>query len=569
MIPSIFRPPAALAVAAVAAVILIGACRDATVPEVIGPETTVIARRAGPSHELTTENSEWKRRFEADSGTDCYTRRFNEADTLRVDYGLNSPACASQMVVTPNPGDGTYSLWHSPTAVDGNGSSDSLVVTFSRPVGRLAILRDGTHSCYDTTIGQVVAYGPGNVELERQPFTLIQTCSDALPMLREAPTAASQGAPAAASAPYTSPYAAFAEAVLQVPAGVTRLVFLPPEEWKFTFVDPYFPSDSQALVRQGTYSLIFRADAEQPLPAVEILSAGGPNDGGSFITRATDRPENVISLRARVTPAAFADSVTWEVTGMPLHDAFNTIVPDTMPRGTAASFVVPTSNRSRVRWPVAGRVPHDPLTAAQKASDLTKKSLGFRIVAKVTDNGLTVRSQPVTVQQDERDIMREEYVEFGQDRILARAEFGTLGDSLRNLTGDYTLWPSGPRLIEKMPIMQQLAVRRFGRPITVMSGYRNPVHHFLHAGATAVNSQHLYGLATDWEIVNARARPAGYSVREYFDEIKKLTRHSAVDGCWEPDSVIVRTSSRVPAQRSLNHAHTDWRAMNLCASTWQ
>jgi uncharacterized protein YcbK (DUF882 family) len=158
-----------------------------------------------------------------------------------------------------------------------------------------------------------------------------------------------------------------------------------------------------------------------------------------------------------------------------------------MLRGTSTSFVVPRSNRSQARWPVVGRVPHDPLTAAQKASDLTKKSLGYRITAMVAANGQIVRSQPVIVKQHEIDTMREEYVEFGQARVLAFAEFGALGDPLRNLTADYTRWPSGPRLVERMPKMQELAIRRFARPITVMSGYRNPVHHFLHAGATAVN----------------------------------------------------------------------------------
>jgi uncharacterized protein YcbK (DUF882 family) len=296
--------------------------------------------------------------------------------------------------------------------------------------------------------------------------------------------------------------------------------------------------------------------------SVTVSSAAGPNPGGSFIVRT---PENVIRLEARVTPASLAPLVEWEV--VPLNDS--TIPPGAVTPGASSSFVVPAANRRQSRWPVVGRVNHPPLTAAQKASDLTKKSLGYRITAKVTANAQTVRSQSVTVQQDEIDTMREEYVEFGQQRVLGRTEFGTFGDPLRNLTADYTLWPSGPRLVEKMPIMQQLAVRRFGRPITVMSGYRNPVHHFLHAGATAVNSQHLYGLATDWEIVAAASRPAGFSVREYFDEIKKLSRSPTVDGCWEPDSVIIRTSSRIPADRSLNHAHTDWRAMSLCAPTWQ
>lgn len=253
-------------VLAVTILLVITACRDGTVSDTMRPEEAVLARRRVPSQELTLENSAWLRRFEADTGSDCYTRRFRDADTLGSSDGLNLPSCPSQMVVTPNAGDGTYSLWHSPDAMDGNGSADSLVVTFSRPVGMLTILREGTHSCYDATIGQVVAYGADGAELGRSPFNLIQTCSDALPTLREDPTAVpAHGVPASATAaPYTSPYAPFAEAELLIPAGVTRLVFLPPAVWDFTFVNPYFPDDIRQYKRQGTYSLIFRTDASAP-----------------------------------------------------------------------------------------------------------------------------------------------------------------------------------------------------------------------------------------------------------------------------------------------------------------
>lgn len=208
------------------------------------------------------------------------------------------------MTATPNAGDGTYRLWHSPDATNGDGSADSLVVTFSRPVGMLAILREGTHSCYDTTIGQVVAYGANNVELGRSPFNLIQTCSDALPSLREDPAVVHlRGIPwAASSAPYTSPYAPFAEAELAIPAGVTRLVFLPPEVWDFTFVDPYFPENMQRFTRQGTYSLIFRPEP-QSQPELRVTCA--PRQ----VIRGTS-----ISCAAVATVNSPMERVTWQFT---------------------------------------------------------------------------------------------------------------------------------------------------------------------------------------------------------------------------------------------------------------
>lgn len=99
---------------AVTTLLVIAACRDGTVSDTLRPEEAVLARRRVPANDLTMENSAWLRRFEADTGSDCYTRRFRDADTLGSSDGLNSSSCPSQMVVTPNAGDGTYSLWHNP-----------------------------------------------------------------------------------------------------------------------------------------------------------------------------------------------------------------------------------------------------------------------------------------------------------------------------------------------------------------------------------------------------------------------------------------------------------------------
>ncbi len=253
---------------------------------------------------MTLENSAWKRRFEADTGAECYTRRFVDADTLGSSDNLNLPSCPSQMVVTPNAGDGTYALWHSPDAVGGNGSPDSLVVAFSQPVGMLVILRTGTHSCYDTTVGEVVAYGADGAMLGRSPFTLIQDCSDALPALREDPAAAPRAGAAATTAPYTSPYAEYAEAVLPIPSGVTRLVFLPPAVWEFTYTDPYFPDNVQQFTRQGQYSLVFRPDPHAL--ASDVIELTMP-DGDSMPpsgTRVTNLAPIARAVAVRVRTAA-------------------------------------------------------------------------------------------------------------------------------------------------------------------------------------------------------------------------------------------------------------------------
>jgi hypothetical protein len=76
----------------VTTLLLIAACRDGTVSDTMRPEDAVLARRRIPSNDLTLENSAWLRRFEADTGSDCYTRRFRDADTLGSSDGLNLPS---------------------------------------------------------------------------------------------------------------------------------------------------------------------------------------------------------------------------------------------------------------------------------------------------------------------------------------------------------------------------------------------------------------------------------------------------------------------------------------------
>lgn len=117
-----------------------------------------------------------------------------------------------------------------------------------------------------------------------------------------------------------------------------------------------------------------------------------------------------------------------------------------------------------------------------------------------------------------------------------------------------------------MPVLDSLSRSWFRFSPVVLSGFRNPVHHFIHANAHARDSQHLHGDATDWEIQNASSRPAGYDKEQWFTELFKMTRAAVVDGCWEPAATIKDTNYR---DHSLNHAHSDWRDMRWCSDKWK
>ena len=262
-----------------------------------------------------------------------------------------------------------------------------------------------------------------------------------------------------------------------------------------------------------------------PLITIVIDSAGGPNEG-SFLTaqpRNSDRRENVITLKAQVSPASLAANVEWEVVALDTM-LVRTVPPDSVRRGASTSFVVPTANQSTSlrRWP--GTPHHRLMSDAEKAAQLLRKSLGYRITAKITSNGQTVRSPSVVVRQDEIDTIREEYVEFRVDTVIPREMFGQRGDPGRNTNTDYTIWVTELDLITGMDAMQAAARVNWNRAVTVISGYRNPVHHFKHAVASARNSAHIRGRATDWNIFDPPTetdsltnRPIRLSSEQYFE----------------------------------------------------
>ncbi|MBI2407608.1 MAG: hypothetical protein HYV19_04830 [Gemmatimonadetes bacterium] len=288
----------------------------------------------------------------------------------------------------------------------------------------------------------------------------------------------------------------------------------------------------------------------EPPPTIRISSAGGPNPNGSFLVRS---PEDRIRLEAEVTPASLAPLVMWEVVDDP-GDQVSSIPPGAVANGARSEFDVPAANIKRSRWP-------SKLTDALPLSDkLALKSLAFRITAKVSYRGSEIRSTPVVVKQDEIDTIREEYVEFGQRSVISRAELGQRGDARRNSGADYSSWAATDRLLSKMPTMQALALQQLRQEIVVTSGYRNPVHQLVHIEATAVNSPHLSGAATDWRILTGR--PQGFSAQQYFDAIKRLTFDPRVNGCFEPAGTIIAQSHT----HSLDHAHTDWPAR--CSPGW-
>ena len=171
------------------------------------------------------------------------------------------------------------------------------------------------------------------------------------------------------------------------------------------------------------------------------------------------------------------------------------------------------------------------------------------------------------VKQDADDVLRQEYIDWRQASVPARADLLGTGDAGRN-NGDYAHWPSLPILVARMPVLQGHAHQKFGQNLTVTGGYRDPVHHVYHIPRgndrhgrpvlPAHESQHLYGGATDFRISDF---PSGYTVETYFDAIGRLAHRDDVAGCFEPAATI-----RAGANDVLDHAHIHWGA--ACATGW-
>lgn len=282
---------------------------------------------------------------------------------------------------------------------------------------------------------------------------------------------------------------------------------------------------------------------------IKIDTVYGPLSGGSF----TARPgENTVTLKATVTPESLAARISWTVTVDP--SSFNgTRLPPSGLTGATTTFQVQQPANPRTRWP--GTHP----------GALTTKQFGYQVQASVVSEGQTYRSDMRTLVQAERDVLREEYLEFSDAPSPGVNDLGqetTLHFSSGELnSGDYTLWWVQAVFRTGIEAVRSLAAADFaarGLPfhgITMTSGFRNPVHHRIHNGATN-RSYHEFGLAADFRITD---QP--FTAEQFFNRMRKYAHDDTVGACFEPKQSIIKGSP----SGTLDHAHLDWGA---CDPGW-
>ena len=186
--------------------------------------------------------------------------------------------------------------------------------------------------------------------------------------------------------------------------------------------------------------------------------------------------QRVLSVRVAEPAGAVA---TWEIT--PVGAQSGTLNPRT---GTGNRFdytpVVTQAQR--------------PITASRTANTAVK----YRIKATVTANGHT-QELTETVEQDERDIIRNEYVDFRTWRVRNGVHFSLhvpyrnriVAPSRPELRGNYVLVVDSA-----MTLLLAATAENYDGAIAITSGWRNPRRN-LAAGGTAVNSNHQHGGAVD------------------------------------------------------------------------
>jgi hypothetical protein len=248
---------------------------------------------------------------------------------------------------------------------------------------------------------------------------------------------------------------------------------------------------------------------------IEITIAAGPNTAGSFTTRAG---ENVIRLEAHVTPASLAPQVQWSITDSPDDEVLT--APLAMPPATGASssFTVPRANERKSRWP------------ANHPGRLIQKALAYKAAASIVYQGKTYSAQPVTVKQDESDVLRQEYIDLAVPQGIIPAR-DVLSPQSGN-GGDYAIAVANATFTDRL-----IKLAQAWQPHTfVVNGiYRDPVHNAFHvskqkSSGTISASWHQYGCGADLQtfpIVGGSASPEQIAAARLFwdglsEEARKL-----------------------------------------------
>lgn len=318
---------------------------------------------------------------------------------------------------------------------------------------------------------------------------------------------------------------------------IRRLVIQPPQPWSWdVWIENEFYGTGYVT---ADYTLVLSSipGSTEPTITVQVLSARGPNAGGSFTSAAG---ENQLALEARVTGVPPDTPIRWSLVDDP-SDQVSSTPPSPFNGGPTATATIPAQSLSRWNG-ITHRAP------------LNRKALRYLVRASVTVGASTVTSADVVVGQAERDALRQEYLDYQMPLPNAAWITSALApgspfsfDELNQ--GEYAnLAVIDPQLILNLTSLKNDA----GYAFSFSSCFRDPIHHRQHitvsGGGTPVpRSNHQYGVAAD--------------IRTFMDRTRfRALRVKAWDlgACVEP-----------PRISTYDHLHVDWRPPADCLGDWR
>lgn len=221
------------------------------------------------------------------------------------------------------------------------------------------------------------------------------------------------------------------------------------------------------LEHRSQYTAKTRYSEQEWVPASRFIFLVGKDVSNKFRT-----------LSVRVAEPAGA-SATWEVTPIDKHSG---TIPKPTGTGNRFDYTPEVTNAQR----------------SISASKVANPPVQYKIKATVTHEGKTQEITEV-VTQDERDIIRQEYVDsrMWRDGFTLHVPYRTrIKETDRaDLRGNYTLI-----LDSAMSELLAATEAAYGQRLHVSSGWRNPRRNRA-AGSTVPNSNHQHGGALDMQPV--------------------------------------------------------------------
>jgi hypothetical protein len=257
---------------------------------------------------------------------------------------------------------------------------------------------------------------------------------------------------------------------------------------------------------------------------LEIKAISLPNDNVSFTTKESENKIHVVAVISfKDIPKDNEKNIEWEIQSDP-ESQYKADIPkiDDI-KGNDVNIIINIPNAINGRdW----------------------KPIKYQIRAKLNYQSQVYVSEWKKIVQDEKDMLRQQYIDMSKNKIPARSEFVNAGKS-KYFTLTEGACNCGKHSYHLWSIMDKLddVREKMGQSLVVNSGYRCPQKNTNTSGS-AKESQHMYGAAADIGVRDFNAD--GKSDKDDWNTLKKKAEEADV-------------SYIEPFDKTGTWVHMDWR----------